>query len=76
MKLMPTGEEIDAANDVVTAAIKARPKGVTLADIARASKLPNHGVAALLSARNTVSVWRLRQIQDGMIAMGLIRCKQ
>ena len=71
MILMPTGEEIDQAKDAAAAAIKARPKGVTLYGIARAAKLPDHGIAALFAERNTVSVWRLRQIQDALIAMGL-----
>ena len=72
MIMLPTGDEINQAKDEMRAAIAARPATMTLTDIATAAGLPEYAIKPLMSIDNKVSVWRLRQIQDALIDMGLV----
>ena len=75
MIMLPTGDEINQAKDEMRAAIQARPATMTLTDIATAAGLLEYAIKPLMSIDNKVSVWRLRQIQDALIALGMAKAE-
>jgi len=69
---LPTEAEVARAREEVMRALDNRPADMTIAEIAKRSGIP-YGTIAQMRVNGSISVARLRKLQQGLIKIGLLK---